>query len=65
MAIGNQENREKKPIGESVEGRVLEEFRLGDRRLTMKFDGGVILEVSAPGRPLELRLITSDGIYEE
>ncbi|MBU1621860.1 MAG: hypothetical protein KJ604_20585 [Gammaproteobacteria bacterium] len=57
--------RSLKPIGQAVIGRKVEEFHLRDRRVTLRLDDGVVLEVHAGGHPLKLRLIGPDGIQEE
>ena len=58
-------DQDKRPIGQEVTGRVVEDFQLRDRRLTIRLDGKAVLEVEAGGRPLRLRLILPGKILEE
>lgn len=55
-----------KPIGQAIEGHIVEGFNLKGRRATIILDGGYQLEIrSLDFKPLFLRLMTPTGILEE
>jgi hypothetical protein len=53
------------PIGQAVEGKVVTDFQLRGRVLTLTLEDGNILSVSAAGRPLSIRLEGPTGITQE
>ena len=64
--------RDRKPIGEAVQGHVIDGYHVRNRRLTIVLDGEMTLEVSSGSShrigerpPVHMRLITSDGVMEE
>lgn len=58
---------EKKPIGQAIQGRLIEGFSLQGRRATLYLDGGMEFEIRALDYvPLFLRLVDPDGkVLEE
>ena len=61
------EEQEKHPIGQAVSGATVKEngFQLRGRRLTIMFEDGNVLTVSAAGKPLTIRLEGPAGIMQE
>jgi len=58
---------EKHPIGQAVAGAVIKQdgFQLRGRRLTILFEDGNVLSVSAKGTPLTIQLQGPGGIMQE
>ena len=56
---------EKHPIGQAVTGKVIADFQLRGRRLTITLDNGNVLSVSAAGTPLTIMLEGPGGILQE
>lgn len=63
---GSEERQyEKHPIGQAVMGKVIADFQLRGRRLTLTLEDGSILTVSAAGKPLTIGLEGPGGILQE
>ena len=58
---------ERHPIGQAVAGAVVKQdgFQLRGRRLTISFEDGNVLSVSAAGKPLTINLTGPAGIMQE
>ena len=56
---------ERHPIGQTVTGKVIKDFQLRGRRLTITLEDGNVLSVSAKGIPLTIMLEGPAGIMQE
>jgi len=57
--------KEKKPIGELVAGRVVEDFKVQNHECIITLDGDYELIIKAPGRRLWFDLKTPDGVFHD
>lgn len=65
--ICNSESKpfDKHPIGQAVKGKVIADFQLRGRCLTITLEDGNVLSVSAAGKPLSIALEGPAGIIQE
>lgn len=57
--------KEKKPIGDVVCGRLVENFQIQNHTLVIGLDGGVELVAWVPGRRLWLEVKTPEGTFRD
>ena len=56
---------EKHPIGQKVTGKMVTDYQLRGRRLTITLEDGNVLSVTAAGTPLTVSLEGPGGIWQE